>query len=138
MSETNAVFSEFLKEIDPRTKMDFLNALGEHELFDFCSSQEEFGVIMGRDPKREFRERPEQQEDVDDPEEGLREKIQERFDKFEAAFPQTKTLDTLKEHAREKTQPQVQVTINLGQMRERAGTEKPQDAEAHESSSEED
>lgn len=129
MPETNAIFSEFLKDLDPKVKHDFINALDEAELFDFCGSKEEFAVVTGRDPKREMRKMPDLQDDVKEPEITL-EEIQERFDKFMRAFPQEKSLRSLKDLAMERTQPPaVQVTINLNQMRERSGQEAPKSAE---------
>ena len=127
MSKT--IFSDFLNELDEETREKFVCALGEHELFDFCSSQEEFSVVTGRDPKREFRGQPELADDVKHTEEGLREKIEERFEKFQSAFPQTQSLDALKEYAKEKTQPQVSVNITLNMMREMAGTKSPRSSE---------
>jgi hypothetical protein len=112
------VFTQFLSELDEQTKEKFVAALDEADLFDFCDSQEEFSVITGRDPKRQFHA-PDLQDDVKESE-VKREKIQERFDKFQRAFPQTQSLDALKEHARMKTQPTVAINISLGEMRERA------------------
>jgi hypothetical protein len=126
---SKAIFSDFLEELDKETKEKFVNALGEHELFDFCSSQEEFCVVTGRDPKREFRKQPELADDVKYTEEGLREKIEQRFEKFQAAFPQTQSLDALKEHVKERTQPQMSVSITLNMMREKSGTNSPRSSE---------
>lgn len=127
---SQGVFTEFLHN-HPEEREDFLNALDEAELFDFCSSQEEFSVLLKRDPKREMRKMPEHQADVkmdENERESLREAIQERFDKFMAAFPQSKTMDALKDHVREKTQPSMNVSITLNMMREMSGQEKPKDA----------
>lgn len=136
-------FWDFLQSLDEDDRKNFINALGEDEIMDFSSSQEEFAVVTeGRDPKRQPRMRPERQKDVQFTE-VKREDIEQRFKEFKESFPESKSIEGLRRAAegpsrparpslqdmRDKLDPPaVSITINLGQIKEKAGIESPRDA----------
>lgn len=96
------IFSKFLAEIeDPEKKESFLRSLSEEEKIQFCTSQEEFRQIFGREPDDAFpKEKGEFERDVSfsDVKES---RIAERFAEVMAMFPQNKSSEGLRNKAKD-------------------------------------